>query len=153
MVKPKTKNILIITILIVVIGIEFWAILTILNCQNCQKFYSPFKVAKTETPEPATETKELPEMEYKIASVGTWQDKIKWARYHIVTGNPLTEEKPIKILAEKIIKDIGAEDLKLDKVEILFYHDKNVACQVEEAEARVIWTPDGLSVKILENIK
>jgi len=145
MIMLKTKNILIIVILIVAIGMEFSVIL----------FYQrAYFFPKTETPElTPIEIKELPKAEYEIASVGTWQDKIKWARYHIITEKPLAEEEQIKILAEKIIKDIAPENLKLDKVELLFYHDKSVACQVDEAKARAIWTPDGLSTEILEKKK
>ena len=130
------------------IGIGFYAVLVY------QRVYSPSEVAKTETPKLTAEIiKELQEMEYEIASVGTWQDKIKWARYHIVIEKLLTEEERVKILAERIIKDIMTENLKLEEVELLFYHDKNIACQAEEADAQAIWTPDELSVKILENIK
>ena len=123
------------------IGIGFYAVLVY------QRVYSPSEVAKTETPKLTAEIKELQEMEYEIASVGTWQDKIKWARYHIVIEKLLTEEERVKILAERIIKDIVTEDSKLEKVEMLFYHDKNIACQTEEADAQAIWTPDELSVK------
>jgi len=141
----KTKNILIIAIVLVVIGIGFYAFLVY------QGVYFPSEVAKTETPEPIlAETKKLQGMEYEIVSVGTWQDEIKWARYHVVIGELLMDEGQVKILAERIIKDIMAEDSELDKVELLFYHDKNIACQTEQADAQAIWTPDELSVKILE---
>ena len=92
-------------------------------------------------------------MEYEIASVGTWQDEIKWARYHVVIGELLIDEGQIKILAEKIIKDITIEDPKLEKIELLLYHDKSIACQVEKADAQAIWTLDELSVEIVENKK
>ena len=126
---------------IVAIGVGFCAILVY------QRVYSPSGVAKTETPKLTAEIKELQEMEYEIASVGTWQDKIKWARYHIVIEKLLTDERQVKTLSEKIIRDITTKDPRLEKIELLLYHDKSIACQTEEADAQAIWTPDELSVK------
>ncbi|MFA5197642.1 MAG: hypothetical protein WC437_04455 [Patescibacteria group bacterium] len=141
----KIKNILITIIAIIAIGLEFSVIL------YYQKFYFLSEVAKIGTSElTSIEMKESPEIKYKIASVGTWQDEIKWARHHVVTEEPLINENWVRMIAEKIIKDILAEDPELKKIELLLYNDKNVACQTEETNARIIWIPDKFSVEIMK---
>jgi hypothetical protein len=141
----KTKNILIIITLTVVIGIEFLVVF-----DYCIKYFFP-EVTENKISSLITEKKQ--KSEYEIVSVGTWQDEINWARYHIVTEKSLTDEGQIKVLAQKVIEDIKPEDLKLDKVEILFYYNKDVACQAEEAEAKVVWISEKFSVEIFDNKK
>jgi len=140
----KIKNILITATVITIIGMVAFIVYVY------QKIYSPIEVVKTEIPElVSTETKESPEMKYKIISVGTWQEELIWARYHIFVENVLVDEEQIKILSENIIKDIMTEDSKLEKIELLFYYDEKIACQTEYINAKAIWTPDEFSVKIL----
>jgi hypothetical protein len=138
----KTKNILIAVIVIVVIGIGLYFVLT--------------SVPKTKTP-PVEEVppaapygeKEFQGMKYEIIGIGSSRAQgIHRVVYDIITGK-LTEELA-GTLAEKIIGDITAEDPSIEEITLLFYSDIISAGVGKYDVAHVIWVPNEITVRMIE---
>jgi hypothetical protein len=136
------KNIILIAVIIMVIGIGFYFILTSVLKERPEEVMPEDEEPGEVLPvAPPVERHEFQGMKYEI--IGKFN-----MVYDIITGE-LTEEQ-VEILAEKIIDDIIAENSDIEEITLLFYSDLIAAGAGEADIAQINWTPEEIRLKIIE---
>ena len=157
----KTKLILIIGIVVILVGIGLYSGF---YSQIFQKFISPGQeitpkeeisgereISKGEPLPLELLEGEIQGIEYKIVRESWINDPIAKRRAYDVVTKKLDKEN-IEIVAGKIIKDINEEDPDIDHILLLFFTDKNLIETQSYDIAQVLWQPaeGGITPEIAE---
>lgn len=140
MLSSKLTTILIITAVVVALGAGFYAFRTwILEWTPAPE--EPLPVEEVLQVAPPVERWEFQGMEYEIISAGG-------AVHDVITGE--LREEQVRILAEKIIGDVVFKNPNIEEVTLLFYSDIISAGAGEVDIARIVWTPNEITVRMTE---